>query len=76
MIISTMPRKAVVQYVEDMLRDFEIGLQSITITSPAKSEDFSAFTVIGISSEDIDDPMVQDFSWLLMNISTENTQGG
>ena len=77
MIISTMNNKDVALYVADMLRDFEIGLQSITITKPLKSEDSSALTVIGMSSDDIDeDEDMTLFSYRLANILQNNTSVG
>lgn len=76
MLISTMHKKDVARYVEDMLQDFETGLRSIMITIPVKSEDSSALTVIGISSEDTEDYTVRSFSGKLTNILIENTPAG
>ena len=68
MLISTMPKAAVVPYVADMLQDLESDYPLIMITTPEKSEDSSARTVIAMSSEDIADPVGQNCLKQLTNI--------
>lgn len=76
MMVSTMPKEAVVQYVTDLLQDFGIGLQSITIMKPLRSEDCSVLTVISMWSEDTDEPMGLSYFKQQLDILTEFTRAG
>jgi len=76
MVVSTMDKKDVVPYVKDLLRDFDIGLQSITIMRPEKSGGSYVYTVIGMWSDDTEEPRVSSCLEQLMNIFKEITQDG
>lgn len=72
----SMHKKDVVPFVLSLLRDFDIGLQWITITRPEKSEGSYVYTVTGMWSGDTVEEKVSNFSSLLTSILEKNTPVG
>lgn len=76
MATFSLHKKNVVPFVVSSLQDFDIGLQSITIMRPEKSEGSCVYTVIGMWSDDTGEEKVSNFLRLLTNILKENTPAG
>lgn len=76
MATFSLHKKDVVPFVLSLLLDFDIGLQSITITRPEKSEGSYVYTVTGMWSGDTAEEKVSNFSNLLTIILKENTPVG